>query len=159
MQLDDHWTRVFTNMADARATQLEKQAQKDQYHATMNWIQDGPVQGLRRQHQFTKVRGGWIPSAMVEAGEASSEDRSSEDGLSLVQLRSALCPPDVIVMQPASIQEETDLEAANWSCEWGGRSSPVLPNLSCQPTWERCRPGCWKMLLSRLGSHSQEGLG
>ena len=60
VQLDDHWVRVFTDMAEEKATQLERQAQKDQYHNTVNWIQDGPSKGLRKQHQFTKVRGGWV---------------------------------------------------------------------------------------------------
>ena len=104
--------------------------QKDQYHASMNWIQDGPAQGLRRQHQFTKVRGGLIPSAKVATDDASSEDRNAEDGLSLMQLRSVLCPPDAVVTRPASIQQETDLQATNRSCEWGSSRTCIS-----EPEW------------------------
>ena len=99
--LDNHWVQTFTSMATKMADQLERQAQKDQFQASMNWLQEGPAKGLRRQHQYTKVRGGWVPSAMVTEDVAEAEDRTAEDGISLEQLRSVLCPPDTVVLRHA----------------------------------------------------------
>ena len=84
--LDNHWVQTFFSMATEKADQLERQAQKDQFQASMNWMQEGPSKGLRRQHQYTKVRGGWVPSAMMKEEAAETEDRSAEDGISLEQL-------------------------------------------------------------------------
>ena len=114
--LDDHWVKVFTSMAMKQADEQERRAQKAQFHATMAWLQDGPSQGLRRQHQFTKVRGGWVQSAVVNGEPQGSEEGTVEDGLSPEQLRSVARPPDASMMQPASIQQETELQAANWHC-------------------------------------------
>ena len=48
--LDNHWVQTFFSMATEKAGQLEKQAQKDQFQASMDWRQEGPAKGLRRQH-------------------------------------------------------------------------------------------------------------
>ena len=71
-----------------------------------------------------------MESALVEAGETSHEELSIEDGLSSLQLSSVLRPPDAVRMQPASIQQETELQATNWSCEWGSELTCVR-----DPVW------------------------
>ena len=127
--IDDHWVETFREMAVAKAIQQEGQAQKAQFLAWQSWMHEGPAVGLRKQHQFTKVKGGWVESATVKAPQVSTEEAEVEDGLSLSQLRSALHPA-VFEKQPASIQEETDLQAEAWHSEWGSELARVQ-----EPTW------------------------
>ena len=67
---------------------------------------------------------------MKEEAAEETEDRSAEDGISLEQLRSVLCPPDTVVSRPASMQEETNLQAEKWSCEWGSSKTCIA-----EPEW------------------------
>ena len=80
-ELDGNGTRGFKDMAEASADEQERQAQKAQHLAWMDWLQEGPARGLRKQHQFTKVKGGWIESALIKAGQESSQELGFEDGV------------------------------------------------------------------------------
>ena len=108
-------------------------------------MQESLAVGLRRQHQFAKVKTGWLEPALnqEDADDQKEEAVSIEDGLSPEQLKSVVKPPDVVVHRPASMQDETDIQAAAWHSEWGS-------NLTCveEPQWPEdigCLP---EMLLN-----------
>ena len=143
VNLDAHWTRVFRQMAEAKADEQEGQAQKAQFLAWMDWLQEGAAGGLRMQHQFTRIKGGWVESAVAGGSEISSEETLVEDGLSVEQLRTSLHPA-VLEQQPASIQEETEQQAENWHCEWGS-SSHVCGSRSGRSTLAYFCPACLKI--------------
>lgn len=67
---------------------------------------------------------------MVEAGAKSEEELTIEDGLSMQQLNSAVQPPELGKMQPASAQQEAELQADNWKCERGSKLTCVT-----EPAW------------------------
>ena len=90
--LDDNWVDTFQEMALAKAIRQEGQAQKAQFQAWQLWMHEGPAAGLRKQHQFTKVKGGWVESATVQATEISEEELGIEEGVSMLELRSAVPP-------------------------------------------------------------------
>ena len=117
-------------MAIKQADEQERQAQKAHFMATMAWLQDGPANGLRRQHQFTKVKGGGVQPALVNAGPRSPEEVAVEDGLSPEQLKDVLRPPDASMMRTASVQQETEVQVASWHCEWGSELTCVR-----EPEW------------------------
>ena len=101
--LDDNWVDTFREMALAKAIQQEGQAQKAQFQAWQLWMHEGPAAGLRKQHHFTKVKGGWVESATVQATEISEEELGIKEGVSMWQLRSAVHPA-VFEKQSASLQ-------------------------------------------------------
>ena len=100
------WVEVFVKMAVGQADTQERHAQRAQYLAWMTWLQEGPAAGLRRQHQFTKVKTGWVESALLQETGNDDEATCVEDGVSLQQLATAVQPPDVVMHRPASMQEE-----------------------------------------------------
>ena len=129
VNLDAHWTKVFKKMAEAKAEHQEGQAQMAQFLAWIDWMHEGPAGGLRKQHQFTKIKGGWVESATIGMQGVTSEEAEIEEGVSAEQLRKTLHPA-AMEQQPANIQEETDQQAENWHSEWGS-------NLTCvqEPQW------------------------
>ena len=132
VQLDDHWVKAFTTAAKKEAETQEREAQRAQYLSWTSWLQEGPAAGLKRQHQFTKVKSGWVESALTQENDETQGDEGAkhEDGLSPEQLKSVVKPPDVMTCRPATMQEETDSQATAWRCEWGS-------NLTCieEPQW------------------------
>ena len=116
VQLDAHWTKVVKAMAEAKAEEQEWQAQQARFLTWIDWLHDGPTYGSRKQHQLTKVKGGCVEASIIDCRELSEAEIQIEDGLSPEQLRTALHLA-AIEQQPASIQEETDMEAKRWHSE------------------------------------------
>ena len=121
VQLNDHWAKVFVATAKEEAEVQERGAQQAQYLAWTSWLKEGPAHGLRKQHQFTKVKSGWVESALIQDNEETQgeEGLKHEDGLSFEQLKLVVKPPDVVTCRPATMQGETDMQATAWHCEWG----------------------------------------
>ena len=78
----------------------------------MDWMHEGPAAGLRKQHQFTKVKGGWVESATHLNEGTTEEETAIDDGLSIAQLRQALHSA-VLEQEPANIQQVTDQQLYN----------------------------------------------
>lgn len=140
-QLSPHWVKTFREVAMARAIEQERQAQTAQFLNGVSWMHEGPAAGLRTQHQFTKVKGGWVESATVRDQEASFDESRVEEGLSASQLRKALHPA-AFEQQPADIQQETDLQAEAWRKERGSGLANVP-----QPEWPQDIGECPPRLL------------
>ena len=81
VQLDAHWTKVFKAMAEAKAEEQEWQAQQARFLTWIDWLHDGPVYGLRKQHQLTKVKGEWVEASIVDCRQLSEAEIQIEDGV------------------------------------------------------------------------------
>ena len=106
--------------------------------AFKSWLHEGPAAGLGRQHRFTRVSTGWVPSArlvlQLRSGELDGGDDVPEldpaDGETLLDDTMtdeglAEQPPG---MRPASLQEMAEQEALAWGAEWlCGAESGDLP--------------------------------
>ena len=92
-------------------------AKRDSLANWQSWLEDGPAQGLRRQHQLTRVATGWNPS-LVSAGDNEIIDEYDDVvGLSERDLKSVLALPHFASM-PLSAQAEVGVEAKRLSHEW-----------------------------------------
>ena len=122
--LSDEWVDIFRDIALGKARQQEAQAQRAQLLAWRSWMHEGPAGGLRKQHQFTKVKGGWVEAAEVAAPVPLEDSLATEEGVSLSMLKAAM-QPAVAIKCPANLQEETDLQAVGWHREWGSELTEV----------------------------------
>ena len=52
----------------------------------MQWVASGPVGGLRRQHQFTRIATGWTETALNKQNGNELGDQGDLDGLSETQI-------------------------------------------------------------------------
>eukprot|EP00973_Karenia_brevis_P089683 12398959-Karenia_brevis.AAC.1 len=59
-----------------RATEYDMNASRRSW---LTWLQEGPAQGLARQHRMSRVAGGWIPSP-VGADQPNSADVEVVEG-------------------------------------------------------------------------------
>ena len=57
------WTAALRQTALENADREEAAAQKMSLMAWTKWIHEGPAAGLRRQHRFSRVSDGWMPTA------------------------------------------------------------------------------------------------
>ena len=122
--LSDEWVDIFRDIALDKARQQEAQAQRAQLLAWRSWMHEGSAGGLRKQHQFTKVKGGWVEAAEIAATLPMEDSAATEEGVSLSQLKAAM-EPVVAIKCPANLQEETDMQASGWHREWGSELAEV----------------------------------
>ena len=133
-------------------------------------MREGPANGLRRQHRFTRVPSGWKQSAessgkQFEFGEHDDlEGLSSDagenddlDGLSEEQIR-GLKRGTVEIGVPVDAQCEANDQATAWAAQWGAEldliQEVVWPSdLGTLPS------NYWSMLSSKLPSRAQLELG
>ena len=80
--LSDEWVDIFRRIALDKAKQQEAQAQRAQLLAWQSWMHDGPAGGLRKQHQFTKVKGGWVEAAEIKSPQPLEDSQITEEGVS-----------------------------------------------------------------------------
>ena len=87
----DHrpWTQALKETALKNACREEVAAQAMSIKAWTKWIHEGPAAGLRRQHRFTRVADGWMPTAR-SSGKIEEVDHNDEidlgEGLTTEQL-------------------------------------------------------------------------
>ena len=141
--LNDSWVDIFRNRALEKVKQQEGQAQRAHLLAWQSWMHEGPADGLRKQHQFTKVEGGWVEAVEIVVPQPLEDSQVVEDGVPLFQLQGAP-QPAVSVKCPANLQEETDLQARGWHKEWD-RSWAKWTNISGRSMLAPLPRGCWKM--------------
>ena len=66
-------------LAAAQAKAVGQQDAAASAAALKAWLTEGPAAGLGRQHRFTRVASGWLPSSLV-AGAAHDHATLSKDG-------------------------------------------------------------------------------
>ena len=103
----------------------------------LSWLREGPAAGLGRQHQMSRVAGGWIPSraAAVKAGDGAlsadpehSWQQDLEDLSEEFVVQQANSANSVAV--PLDKQQTVDLEADEWGSIWQAvkvQHQPVWP--------------------------------
>ena len=71
------WAEHLRGNAEANAVAQESAAQRAAMCKWTQWIHDGPADGLRRQHRFSRGVDGWIPSN-VSSGNIVATDANDE---------------------------------------------------------------------------------
>ena len=59
------WTKSFLAVATKEADYADTKASRIATARFTEWLQEGPANGLRRQHLFSRVATGWIPAKPV----------------------------------------------------------------------------------------------
>ena len=111
----DHkvWVKTFYRTALKMQRLFENQAVRHAAEAHGRWLQEGPMQGLRRQHQMSRTAVGWISAKVCKPEANEFEPIDEVDGLSQEQLNSI----------KLSGEEEAPLNAQQVAndeqCKWG----------------------------------------
>ena len=85
----DPWVEALRKTALDNALREEVAAQMMSLVAWTKWIHEGPAAGLRRQHRFSRIADGWIPTAKSSGmlGPVDPMDEVDDDaGLSTEQV-------------------------------------------------------------------------
>ena len=56
------WAKSFLGVATKEADYADAKASRLATAKFTQWLQEGPAQGLKRQHLYSRVATGWIPS-------------------------------------------------------------------------------------------------
>ena len=86
------------------------------------WIQEGPADGMKRQHKFSRTIKGWTATAKstgVIPGIDQHDELEDFEGLGIDDLN-AIRFEQASAGTPATAQQEADDEAEAWSKTWGG---------------------------------------
>ena len=129
------WVKALTEVARKATDQAEHKAAADATRRFAEWIQDGPVPGLRRQHLFARTATGWTQDATDKQQPTKLSELDDLEGVSATQLRVALEPSEA-VGTPIGAQFTANVERARW----GHNGRPTLSRTSCsgQSTWPLC---------------------
>ena len=114
----DHraWVKVFYKAAIKRQRQCEDQAAALAAEAFSNWLQEGPMCGLKRQHQLSRTATGWIPTKVAQPLANDFEPIDEVDGLSPEQLGSIRLAGQEEA--PLTAQQIANDEKCKWGAEW-----------------------------------------
>ena len=82
------WAKGFCSAALEMQKKTEAQAAAHSAEAFSNWLQEGPMSGLKRQHRMSRVVTGWIPTEVAEPKANVFEPIDELDGLSDEQMKS-----------------------------------------------------------------------
>jgi hypothetical protein len=94
----------------------------------VQWLHDGPAKGLGRQHAYSRLPHGWVPSRVANRSSLPAFRQRDIDEESTWLRRRNLSPGDDGVMRPLNAQEVVDAEAADWASHWlAGQDQPPCP--------------------------------
>ena len=111
-------------MKRAAIKNAEKEEKAAQYASLMKWtkwIHEGPANGARRQHKFSRTVKGWTPTAKstgITPGIVQEDELDDLDGLGVEDLNEIRFNQSC-QGTPANAQQEADDEAEAWSMHWG----------------------------------------
>ena len=115
------WVVAFKKAATKNAETEAKAAQHASLMKWTQWIHEGPADGLRRQHRFTRTVKGWTATAKstgVIAGIDQADELEDLEGVD-VDVLNQIRFGQAIADTPATAQQEADDEAEAWSQIWG----------------------------------------
>ncbi len=84
----------------------------------VEWLHEGPAKGLGRQHAYSRLPHGWVPSRVANRSavpELRERDMQMEE---LWLRRRSLTAADDGTMRPLNAQEVVDAEAIVWAKHW-----------------------------------------
>ena len=109
----ESWVAAMKKAATANAEAEETAAQYASLMKWTQWIHEGPADGQRRQHKFSRTVKGWTPTAKstgVIPGIDQSDELEDFEGLGIDDLNAIRFEQD-IAGAPATAQQEADGEA------------------------------------------------
>ena len=80
-------------------------------------MKNGPAKGLKRQHLYSRVATGWIPSKCGKQTETTLTELDEMEGLSIEQLQAAFAPTPA-ADPPLGAQHLANAERADWAVQW-----------------------------------------
>ena len=86
------WVATFVTVAAREADHASARAARLAAAKFEDWLHEGPAQGLKRQHLFSRVATGWIPSKCGSHTATTMSELDDVEGLSLEQSQTALAP-------------------------------------------------------------------
>jgi len=111
------WAKSFLGVAEKEADHSDAKASRLATAKFTDWLQEGPAQGLKRQHLFSRVATGWIPSKTGHQPTTNLSELDDLEGLSPQQLQTALAPaPEADT--PLGAQHLANAERADWAVQW-----------------------------------------
>jgi len=78
-----------------------------------DWLQEGPAQGLKRQHLLSRAAAGWTPSREDAEPETVINEYDEVDGISLQELKRTL-QPSCNASTPLASQSSANAERSGW---------------------------------------------
>ena len=114
------WLRLD---AQLRAKAVSRRDIDARRRSWQSWLQEGPAQGLGRQHRMSRVVGGWIPAPVGCAALAGEAD----DELTSDTLHGSEVNVDEWSVMPLHSQQEVEQEARAWAEVWQASERPPAP--------------------------------
>ena len=117
----DVWVELLQKMAMENAEREERAAQHASIVKWESWIHEGPANGLRRQHRYSRTTNGWIPTLKATGVHEQVEQYDEIDqveGFSAEQLNEIKFE-HAHKGAPAYAQQQVDDQANRWHKEWG----------------------------------------
>ena len=115
------WVEAMKKAAIANAETEEKAAQYASLMKWTQWIHEGPADGMKRQHKFSRTIKGWTATAKstgVIPGIDQHDELEDFEGLGIDDLN-AIRFDQASAGTPATAQQEADDEAEARSKHWG----------------------------------------
>ena len=113
------WVKTFKAIAEKQADKEEEAARIAATVKFAAWLQEGPANGLRRQHRFSRTADGWCETMLVGEDGSEVNERDDLDGLSEQQLASVKGCGKEACLSPAEAQQEANRAAKDWGGHWG----------------------------------------
>ncbi len=111
--------------ARAQARRLEAQCARAAGSEWRRWIHSGPAAGLGRQHAYSRLPHGWVPSRVANRSAVPAWRERDEQEEACWLRKRILEAGDDGTMRPLNAQEAVDAEAIDWSEHWlSGRPQP-----------------------------------
>ena len=117
------WVGSFLQVAAKAADRAEDQAARAATKRFADWIADGPANGLRRQHLFSRCATGWVADQADEQVGTNLSELDDLEGISQEQLKAALAPSNADGT-PVGAQYAANVEKVNWGIQWDVDACP-----------------------------------
>ncbi len=94
----------------------------------VSWLYQGPASGLGRQHAYSRLPHGWVPTRVASRSSVAAwREHDLHQEAAWLRRRSLTADEDG-VMQPLNAQEVVDVEALDWAEHWkAGQEQPPCP--------------------------------
>ena len=115
------WVVAFKAVTTSNAEKEERAAQHASLMKWTQWIHEGPADGLRRQHRFSRTVKGWTATAKstgIIAGIDQTDELEYLEGVGIDELNQIRLD-QTIAGTPSTAQQEADDDAEAWSKHWG----------------------------------------
>lgn len=114
-------------VANNAARKVAAEDQRRVNNSWRSWLQEGPGQGIGRQHRFSRTSLGWVPTKVA----VPHTDNDGDAHCSIVDDCDLISAADLLdartVELPFHAQQAVDAEANKWAFEWMVGSSSPLP--------------------------------